>query len=772
MMKFKFLFLVFLLFVPLLSAQIVVPIANLKQNNGSGIPVDTGQVFTINGIVTASNQFGNAGPGAVQDETGGISVYGSSFVSVVHIGDSVKVTGILTHFKGLTQIDFNRGSASVVVLNNNNSVEPRVVTLEQIKNQQWNGFEEFESLLIRVNNVTISGSGNFQSGTNYTISDPSGTLTDGFRVDNDAVSIIGSQIPSSAIDVIAILGQYKYGAPFNSGYQLLPRFLGDILDDGSPGILNPVVASNIDTSSFTVYFNTIHKGNSKVMYGLTNVLELGEVVVNDDTTYHKVKIEGLIPATRYYFKASSTNAAGTSISSLQTVSTSSSDTTLGTMNVYFNFSVDTSVAIPGNAAKGNVDFVQKLLSRINAASSSIDLALYSFAGLTEVANALVLAKNRGISIRVVYDSRTTQNSMQQLIDAGIKISKRPSYIDGIMHNKFFVFDAKDSIPNNDWIWTGSWNVTSSETSWKNNVVEINDPTIAAAFTTEFEEMWGSSTNIPNSTNAKFGNFKTDNTPHSFTIGGKPVNLFFSPSDATTSKIINAVNTSNHQIYFGLYTFTRSDIQTVIRNRYDIGVNVRGLIDQINSLGSQFQTLQQYADVFQNNGATLHSKYALIDPSYTDSNPITITGSHNWSNSAENNNDENTLFIYDVYTANQYMQEFKKRYNEVGGTGTFIIPVINDVQNFDVNKFDYHLYQNYPNPFNPVTTIRFEVPYTQHIELKIFDILGREVKTLFNNIAPKGIVTVDFNASGLTSGVYVYRITADNFSASKKLMLIK
>ncbi len=125
----------------------------------------------------------------------------------------------------------------------------------------------------------------------------------------------------------------------------------------------------------------------------------------------------------------------------------------------------------------------------------------------------------------------------------------------------------------------------------------------------------------------------------------------------------------------------------------------------------------------------------------------------------------------VYISNQFMQEFKKRYNEAGGTGTFIVPVV-DVEDFDNKEFNYSLYQNYPNPFNPVTTIRFEVPFSQHVELSVFDMLGREVKVLYNDIAPAGIVTVDFNGEGLASGVYFYRLKTQDFAASKKLLLLK
>jgi hypothetical protein len=156
-----------------------------------------------------------------------------------------------------------------------------------------------------------------------------------------------------------------------------------------------------------------------------------------------------------------------------------------------------------------------------------------------------------------------------------------------------------------------------------------------------------------------------------------------------------------------------------------------------------------------------------------SHPTVITGSHNWSSAAEQYNDENTLIIDDINIANQYMQDFKHRYNDLGGVGTFIVPVITGIKSEGISEnFSFKLYQNYPNPFNPVTTIRFEVPRSQYIELKIYDILGREVKTLFKGTAPAGIMAVDFNADGFSSGIYIYRVKADGFTASKKLMLLK
>ncbi len=97
---------------------------------------------------------------------------------------------------------------------------------------------------------------------------------------------------------------------------------------------------------------------------------------------------------------------------------------------------------------------------------------------------------------------------------------------------------------------------------------------------------------------------------------------------------------------------------------------------------------------------------------------------------------------------------------VGGIGTIEIP------NY------YSLAQNYPNPFNPSTSIKFSVPKPSNVTLKIYDVLGKEVATLVNEMKQPGFHTVDFNASHLASGIYFYRIDAGDFSSVKKMMLVK
>jgi hypothetical protein len=85
---------------------------------------------------------------------------------------------------------------------------------------------------------------------------------------------------------------------------------------------------------------------------------------------------------------------------------------------------------------------------------------------------------------------------------------------------------------------------------------------------------------------------------------------------------------------------------------------------------------------------------------------------------------------------------------------------------------FALEQNYPNPFNPTTTIRFAIPQNEQVTLKVYDLLGREVATLVNEQRRAGTFEEHFDASHLASGVYIYKLTAGNFAASRKFILMK
>ena len=148
----------------------------------------------------------------------------------------------------------------------------------------------------------------------------------------------------------------------------------------------------------------------------------------------------------------------------------------------------------------------------------------------------------------------------------------------------------------------------------------------------------------------------------------------------------------------------------------------------------------------------------------------------------------------VHSERSESNQVKPSITSVGTNGSFQViwqddrssdwdifcPVIN-YENSNVVKVEnkkselpvaYGLMQNYPNPFNPTTTINYSLPKSQNVKIEIYDMLGRKVKTLVDGYTEAGYHSVYFNASGLSSGIYIYRIIAGNFIQTKKMLLLK
>ena len=101
--------------------------------------------------------------------------------------------------------------------------------------------------------------------------------------------------------------------------------------------------------------------------------------------------------------------------------------------------------------------------------------------------------------------------------------------------------------------------------------------------------------------------------------------------------------------------------------------------------------------------------------------------------------------------------------------------ITSVEDHKKNTINFQLFPNYPNPFNPETTIKYSIPSSNKnvlVTLKIYDILGKRIKTLVNIEQSSGIYEIKFNGAGLASGVYLYKLNAGNSSDSKKFILMK
>jgi len=102
----------------------------------------------------------------------------------------------------------------------------------------------------------------------------------------------------------------------------------------------------------------------------------------------------------------------------------------------------------------------------------------------------------------------------------------------------------------------------------------------------------------------------------------------------------------------------------------------------------------------------------------------------------------------------------------------------DVKSVDVKSEEmvipneFVMNQNYPNPFNPTTRITYQIPELSFVTLKVFDVLGNEIKTLVNEEKPVGYYEIKFDASSLASGIYIYQLHAGSFIETKKMILLR
>ncbi len=289
---------------------------------------------------------------------------------------------------------------------------------------------------------------------------------------------------------------------------------------------------------------------------------------------------------------------------------------------------------------------EKLAAAIDQARLSVDMAVYSL-NLWSIRDALIHAQKRGVVVRMVMESDNMDNlEVQQILDAGIPIIGDQR--EGLMHNKFVVIDRSE-------VWTGSMNYTTSGAYQdNNNLINIRSAQMAEDYTAEFNEMFEQNL---------FGPDGGSETPHpSLTIGGTPVEIYFSPDDGVASHILTLLKGAQKSIYFLAYSFTENDLGDAIRQRAEDGVTVAGVMDddQINSnLGTEYDAFQQAGlDVRRDgNAGLMHHKVIIIDRS------IVITGSYNFSASAEASNDENVVVIQNTDVAAQYLGEFQRIYDQ-------------------------------------------------------------------------------------------------------------
>lgn len=202
-----------------------IPIDSVRVQDSSGVPLLLNQTITTRGVVTTSREFGGSLV-YFQTRTAGLVGFDTAFCNRVKRGDSIEVTGVVTQFAGLTELN---PVTSVTILDTGKIVTPIVLTCTQVRV----GGELYEGMLIKIRNVTAVHDFTGANVTTWTVSGSGVNYR--LLVGNDscdiriyATSNIANQpIHAFPFDVVTECSQFKFSAPFIGGFQILPRRLDD-----------------------------------------------------------------------------------------------------------------------------------------------------------------------------------------------------------------------------------------------------------------------------------------------------------------------------------------------------------------------------------------------------------------------------------------------------------------------------------------------------------------------------------------------------------------
>ncbi len=283
-----------------------------------------------------------------------------------------------------------------------------------------------------------------------------------------------------------------------------------------------------------------------------------------------------------------------------------------------------------------------LADAIRTARASVDVAAHQF-DLWSLRNALLEAHRRGVSVRVVAESNyLDEPEIQDLVEAGIPVlgDRR----EGLMHNKFVIIDRLE-------VWTGSMNFTVNGAYRNdNNLIRIRSSLLAQDYTSEFEEMF---------VDDAFGPGSPADTPYpTLTVDGTSIEVFFSPDDGVAAHLVELIEAAQQSVHFMVFSFTSDGLAAAMIDRARAGITVTGVFEayqyETNS-GTEYDNLRSAGlDVrLDGNSRNMHHKVIIID------GKTVVTGSYNFSYSAETRNDENVLIIYNTDIAALYLEEFDR-----------------------------------------------------------------------------------------------------------------
>ncbi len=282
---------------------------------------------------------------------------------------------------------------------------------------------------------------------------------------------------------------------------------------------------------------------------------------------------------------------------------------------------------------------------IDAATDTLDMAAFEL-NSDPIHAAIASAAERGLTVRIVadddhglHDNRNPH--LRDLAELGIDV--RDDGRSGLMHNKFAIIDRQT-------VWTGSWNYTVNGTYRNNNnILALESAEAVYAYQAEFDEMFE---------RAEFGVRSTDDGIAKFDHAGGEISIIFAPEADEVSALIAEIEGATQSIRFMTFVFSLDELaEAMLIQAASRGVTIEGIFENRNSLAgwSKLPALHCAGASLRQDGNryVMHHKVILID------DHTVITGSFNFSRSAESRNDENIVIVRNEAIAELYQEEWRR-----------------------------------------------------------------------------------------------------------------
>lgn len=307
---------------------------------------------------------------------------------------------------------------------------------------------------------------------------------------------------------------------------------------------------------------------------------------------------------------------------------------------------------PDVLGKGIDQYIKK---DIDSAAKTIDITSFDLNNPSLI-NALVVASKRGVKVRVVYDGTNGSHDLKNAATNNKPFDSIPVFktaniptvdggrSNGLMHDKMVIIDSQI-------LYMGSLNFAYNDTYRNNNnLLRITDPQLIVNYQGKFNELFVSKL---------FGSHAKYKAPNpALNSGGVEVENFFSPEDQVMDKLIAYVQGAKKLVHYMIFTYTDPNLANAMIARSKAGVKVEGVIENRGATQGALVPLfcARLPVKLDGNKYTMHHKVIIID------NDTVITGSFNFTKSADDVNDDNLLVIHSPAVAALYEQEFQKIYS--------------------------------------------------------------------------------------------------------------